>query len=90
MASKIGNAGTLLVALMVMLVFPAPGLADAGENTYTIKQVTGTAALGGTITIEIPNLTKRTDKTHDLCKSVLYLADRRAGRDKPAELPYGR
>lgn len=62
-------AGVCLLAAMV--AFPALACADA----LSINQVTGTAALGGTITVEIADLAKRSDSTHDICKAVLYLAD---------------
>jgi len=72
MASKNRSVKPTALLLAAIVAFPALSYADV----LSIRRVTGTAALGGTITVEIPDLTKWRDGKHDLCKAVLYLSDR--------------
>src|SRR5271166_2513368 len=58
---------------MVTLALRALGLADPGGNTFSMKQVKGTASLNGTLVVEIGNLANWADKTHDICKLYCIL-----------------
>lgn len=70
----IQNRGTMAAALLLAAMLALPALVRA-EDILSIGEVTGTAALGGTITVPITSLAKWSDGKHPVCKAVLYLAD---------------
>lgn len=80
----IRNRGTMAAALLLAAMLSSPGLVRA-ENVLGIGQVTGTAALGGTITVPITGLAKWRDDKHPVCNAFLYLADQQLKGIKPRD-----
>jgi hypothetical protein len=63
-------AAVLLFEAMLGLCAPA-----RADNSLSIGNIGGTAALGGTITIPISGLANWKENKHDICKAILYIAD---------------
>ncbi len=80
---RIGYVRLAAFQLLVGLVLMGISSVYADESKFTVKAVTPKSALGDTISVEIEDLAKWADKSHELSKSILYLDGRPLKGTKP-------